>query len=1063
MDSITFSDKIMFLRNVIEKIFYTIEKYKIYDIIEINDYNQCLEHINNISNDITEMKYNKSESMTYKGIFKELTSRILGIVKKNGTNHLTDLLVIVGISDTSKILHSETERAKYEVLSHYFHPIGFKYISKNENDDKYESINSNTEHKNSMINIKNDMINLQCEQISSKYSFILNLYGIKVYIHQPKSNKYLVVYGYVDNILLSLMTSNYVKNRLNDIAEENNTLMLNNTTFGNYLKTLSIRDILMFDNLEICNNFKRCVKDMKQIAQKSISQNIKEFVALPVLSKRSMLINLLIHEQENNNQYLAYLLYDLLSCENTTDVDTKEQMDIYKSFPFIIKEKFKQAMQNTIIYTKQLSHYDANKIPLEQQICLMNTSDVVKEKAFMKLKEIKTKSEDSGSKARQYLDGLLKIPFGIYKKEPIFEVMNGINERFNYICKLKLLKDNEEFKIPSKSKYTIFEIKQILKFVNIEKINYQELNQIVDNLYHVSRKELIHIVDKMNNTIENYNGLHNNSIITIYHKSKPKQNIIEQIINYIEICKNDTYLLDKTLLDFKSYSIGNECKYIYQNIDNINNYMKNITSILDNSVYGHNHAKKQIEKIIAQWINGSLDGYCFGFEGPPGVGKTSLAKKGLSNCLKDVNSTSRPFSMIQMGGDSNGSTIHGHNYTYVGSTWGAVVQILMDSKCMNPIIFIDEVDKISNTEHGREIVGILTHLLDSTQNDNFQDKYFNGINIDLSKAFFILSYNDVSKVDRVLLDRIHRIKFENLSLKDKIVICQEYLLPELYSKMGLVNVIDFSESTLEFVIENYTCESGVRKLKEKLFDIIGEINLNIITDNINFEEQKNEEGLISISEYDIEHIYLKNIHKNIEKTIHSTNTIGVINGLWANALGQGGIIPIQSKWKPSSTFLSLSLTGTQGDVMKESMNVALTLAWGLLLPDEIIKIKDKYSGTVNNCGVHIHCPDTSTPKDGPSAGTAITVVLYSLFTNKPIKNNIAITGEICLSGAVTAIGGLELKILGAIKAGVDTILFPHDNLKDYNKFLNKYKNDTKLSNISCVSIKTIYDAIKYVF
>ena len=161
------------------------------------------------------------------------------------------------------------------------------------------------------------------------------------------------------------------------------------------------------------------------------------------------------------------------------------------------------------------------------------------------------------------------------------------------------------------------------------------------------------------------------------------------------------------------------------------------------SVYGHENAKIEIEKIIGQWINGENKGYCFGFEGCPGVGKTSLAKKGIADCLKDEDGVSRPFSFIKIGGDSNGSTLHGHNYTYVGSTWGSIVQILMDTQIMNPIIYIDEVDKISKTENGKELIGILTHLLDFSQNDSFQDKYFNGVNIDLSKVLFILSYNDV--------------------------------------------------------------------------------------------------------------------------------------------------------------------------------------------------------------------------------------------------------------------------------------------------------------------------------
>lgn len=188
--------------------------------------------------------------------------------------------------------------------------------------------------------------------------------------------------------------------------------------------------------------------------------------------------------------------------------------------------------------------------------------------------------------------------------------------------------------------------------------------------------------------------------------------------------------------------------------------------VLDKSIHGHNYAKNQILKIIGQWMNGTQSGYCFGFEGSPGIGKTSLAKKGLSNCLIGADGKSRPFAFIALGGSSNGSTLEGHSYTYVNSIWGRIVDILMETKCMNPIIYVDELDKVSKTEHGKEIIGILTHLIDTTQNDCFQDKYYSGINIDLSKALFIFSYNDPDNIDRILLDRIHRIHFENLSIDE---------------------------------------------------------------------------------------------------------------------------------------------------------------------------------------------------------------------------------------------------------------------------------------------------------
>jgi ATP-dependent Lon protease len=497
-------------------------------------------------------------------------------------------------------------------------------------------------------------------------------------------------------------------------------------------------------------------------------------------------------------------------------------------------------------------------------------------------------------------------------------------------------------------------------------------------------------------------------------------------------------------------------KMINDNLTEIKTYMSDIKTTLDSAVYGHNKAKKQIERIVGQWINGQQDGYCFGFEGPPGCGKTSLAKHGLAKCLKDENGVSRPFAMIQMGGDSNGSTLHGHNYTYVGSTWGSIVQILIDNKCMNPIIFIDELDKISRTEHGREIVGILTHLLDSTQNDCFQDKYFTGIDLDLSKALFILSYNDVEAVDKILLDRIHRIKFTNLSLEDKIVISKTHMLPDIYKKMGLEDTIIINDEVLNLIIEEYTSEPGVRKLKELLFELVADINLLTLKET-NFSCSLP----IYISKEDIKNKYFKEKSEIKQKKIHDECRIGCINGMWANSMGQGGIIPIQVKYYPSEEFLNLKLTGMQGDVMKESMNVSLTLAWDLTLKEKKLHIKNENFEVLN--GVHIHCPEGSVPKDGPSAGAAITSAIFSLFNEKKIRNDVAITGEISLDGKITEIGGLDLKFLGGIKAGVKEFIYPKDNTSDFESFMEKYKNSKIISEIKFIPVTNIEEVFEIIF
>jgi ATP-dependent Lon protease len=542
-----------------------------------------------------------------------------------------------------------------------------------------------------------------------------------------------------------------------------------------------------------------------------------------------------------------------------------------------------------------------------------------------------------------------------------------------------------------------------------------------------------------------------------YAGKKTKPILLQYILDNLVV--ENMYNILKCLQNEHSYlQLYTSIFEIQAQIGSLGTEIKNVNNFLDASIFGHKKAKSKINKIIGQWITGDQTGYCFGFEGSPGIGKTSLAKRGLAECLRDENGNSRPFAFIAMGGSCNGSTLEGHNYTYVNSTWGKIVDILMESKCMNPIIYIDELDKVSKTEQGRELIGILTHLTDTTQNDEFQDKYFSGIPIDLSKVLFIFSYNDPEQVDRILLDRIHRIKFDNLSWTDKLVIVRDFILPELNKKMGFDNTVILDDIVIEHLIEQYTMEPGVRKLKELLFDIYGEINVSLLSENVDKEHPFI--FPIHVNVQDLGTKYLKSVKKIQEKQIHSRATVGMINGMWANNLGKGGIIPIETMFYPSGSFLELRLTGLQGDVMKESMNVAKTLAWSLT-PVERQKVLFEEWNTSKNQGLHIHCPEGAVSKDGPSAGTAIAVSIYSLLNNKPIKNDISITGEIDLHGNVTAIGGLESKILGSIRAGVKIILYPKANKIDFDEFYVKYNHINSVQNTIFYSIENIIQAIQY--
>lgn len=1003
-----------------------------------------------------------------------IVDKLALIITGYGTSELDDLLFISFGSDFIKkqrpnIIHSQ----KYELLQKYVHPIGYKtihwkQINKQKGIERNLYINTSELCVNKMIDevftieLSND---LECCEIDTPlHQYHNRVHGLRVVIHNEKMQKTLIIQGICDDISLECITNQYIDRRILEIKDyvaQNNTV--DQDVMNRSIDALTIKDLLIAGNNDIYKRHITINRDVTLVTQNKIDIVIKKFMDMDMYSRRSMLINLLIYNKNDEIPYIAYLLYDLISLSHTESIDSNEQILLYDSFPWKIKKYFKEAMKHTIKYSQDMGQkYDINRITLEQQIYLLKVPENVKEKASAKLKELKGKSDDSGAKAKQYLEGLLKIPFGTFKHEPILKQINDINHEFSKLTHInnRLITNV----IEKKPKYTNLEI---LKYIsNIETdIPTNIISCIQDNINSFGLKSLIGASNYINNIIMGINASSQEPDI-LYITGKTKKDRTNEILSFLQNTTTTITNIDRCkiydLLKHEAMSfssIHQEYKNIYNSIKSIENTMDTVIDVLDSSIYGHNHAKNQILKIIGQWMNGTQTGYCFGFEGSPGIGKTSLAKNGLSNCLRDENGVTRPFAFIALGGSCNGSTLEGHSYTYVNSIWGRIVDIIMETKCMNPIIYIDELDKVSKTEHGKEIIGILTHLIDSTQNDSFQDKYFSGIDIDMSKALFIFSYNDPDQIDRILLDRIHRIKFENLTPEDKLVIIKKYILPEIHSNMGLPSEsICLPDDVINYIIEYYTMEPGIRKLKEILFDIYGEINIEMLKCK-NYESM---EYPIHITVEMLEKKYLKKYIKIHEKLIYDHSIIGTINGLWANSLGKGGILPIESIFFPSSVFLELKLTGLQGDVMKESMNVAKSLAW-TLTPDTRKRELLKYFDDTRCSGLHIHCPEGAVSKDGPSAGAAITTTIYSLFNNKKIKNTFAMTGEIDLRGNITAIGGLENKIIGGIRAGVKTFLFPKSNNTEFQEFKTKYLINDKFKDITFIQVQTISDVFDVIF
>jgi ATP-dependent Lon protease len=243
---------------------------------------------------------------------------------------------------------------------------------------------------------------------------------------------------------------------------------------------------------------------------------------------------------------------------------------------------------------------------------------------------------------------------------------------------------------------------------------------------------------------------------------------------------------------------------------------------IDNTIYGQEEAKNKMIQIVAQWISNPLSrGQMIALEGPPGVGKTSFVKNGVSKVLN------RPFSFYALGGASDACHLEGHSYTYEGANYGRIVQMLMESKVMNPIVFFDELDKISNTSRGQEITGILTHLTDTSQNNTFQDKYFAGIDLDISRILFFFSYNDIQLIHPILKDRLTIIKFEGYKTDEKIKIAMKHMIPQILMDIGFeIGDIIFTKEVLRHLIQTYCHdEKGVRNMKRCLEDVVMKINL----------------------------------------------------------------------------------------------------------------------------------------------------------------------------------------------------------------------------------------------
>jgi len=954
-----------------------------------------------------------------------MIDKLTTVTESTGSLYFLDIIYLLTGSEISDdyldMINSIYTPIKYKI---YKQNIKYNFKNKKECIEIYDQKNIKKYKNNIFLDMYNDK-NINDTVFGSRYYYFIN-----------KLNIVLVCDGYLTDDSFQNYKQKYFIDKQNDLISLSNNSKINNSYKQKYLRQLSLKEFLVSDNKTITIKMNESYNLFIKIQSETISSLVKMFLSCKPYKQRQILITLFLDTNNKHYSYLSFLLFDLINNDSLILKSTPVSEEIYNSFHWSIKKKFKTNFNKykTDFINKK---FDENNIPYEKRIHFMKTDDHVKAKAFNKLKEIENNRNDS-SKSQQYLDGLLKIPFGVFRKEYIFGCLKEIITEFN------IYKDKIDFTYTQTLKTRNDIIEFLGKYTGYKKNNLEMIiNNKLKALHYSDFKiaEILEIITHINNIVDT----------KIVLKKEKKTILFSKLIKKIIDITNITHKIKISLLFDIDIVLDNDFDVLKTKWDNYNkqiiNYIDNSTQILDRAIYKQNSAKNEIIRIIGQWINGNMTGYCLGFEGPPGVGKTTLAQKGISQCLTDINGT-RPFSFIQMGGTSNGSSLEGHSYTYQGSKWGKLIDILMDSNCMNPIIYIDELDKISNTENGKELIGILTHITDRSQNKEFEDKYFSGIKIDLSKILFIFSYNDPSLIDRVLIDRIHRIKFTSLTLFNKLHVIKHYSLPDILEDIGIApKDIIFPDEVVAHIINNYTNESGIRKIKEKIYEIIREINIRNLKQELSYP-------------FKIDLPFIQDIFKNYSKITHkkinSTPRVGLVNGLYATKYGLGGITIIEIFKTVGETHMALQLTGQQGDVMKESMSCSRTLAWNII-PDSI-KQTIHEEGKNNKWSFHIHCPDTSTPKDGPSAGAAITLCLISLLTNIPVLNTVALTGEIDLNGNINQIGGLDSKIEGGKKAGVELILYPESNSQDIE--IIRVNEPQILENIEIKPVKNIWQVLE---
>ena len=461
--------------------------------------------------------------------------------------------------------------------------------------------------------------------------------------------------------------------------------------------------------------------------------------------------------------------------------------------------------------------------------------------------------------------------------------------------------------------------------------------------------------------------------------------------------------------------------------------LKKASQILERDHYGLKDAKEKVLDYLAvKTLNPSMNGAILCLSGPPGIGKTSLVKS-------IAESMGRKFVRVSLGGVRDEAEIRGHRRTYVGSMPGKIMKAMKEAGTKNPVILLDEIDKMSNDYKGDPASAML-EVLDPEQNKSFEDHYID-MPFDLSKVFFVATANDLRTVSAPLRDRMDILQLSSYTEFEKLHIAQNFLLKQAQKENGLADIdIKIPDKVMFKLIDEYTREAGVRNLKREIINICRKIAREVVEKDIK---------KFNLKASDLEK-YLGKAKFRPEKSRKAVGKIGVVNGLAWTAVG-GVTLDVQGV--DTAGKGDVTLTGTLGNVMKESASVAMTY-----VKANLKKYPPKDENFFKDRAIHLHFPEGATPKDGPSAGITITTAIVSVLTNRKVRQDIAMTGEITITGDVLAIGGVREKVIGAHRAGIKEVILPEDNRVDTDEIPDELKSTMKIH-----FAKTYDDVSKLVF